>query len=600
MTKAWLTAIAGTLAVVSPTLGQDAVPIVTGIVPPGVTVGATTVLTVNGRNLAGVERFLVSGRGVEVVGTKAGAKGTVAVTICAAGDAEPGFREFRAEGAGGISNLLIVRVDRWPQTAEVEPNDVPAQATPIALNSAGYGVLAAQDLDHFRFEGRAGQRVAIEVEARRLGTAIVPVVTLFNARGQALAQGREDRSGNGDCRLLFALPADGTYVVQVRDNMYDGGATARYRVRVGDAPFATGLFPLGGRRGRSIAVEASGGNLAEPRTKVVVLPDTPGAIVEVGDFDHPAGAFPAPMRLVVGNGPEFDEPTDAGSASKPPLVPVGTTINGRIGRPGEVDWFRVKLGDDDRVQIKVVAAALGSWLDSVITVLGPNDDRLAENDDPGNGRNPNQGLVFGSTGSAPDSVIDFESPGVGEYVVEIADRFGEGGPEFAYRLTIGPARPDLRLTLLLGDPNVNRQALFADGVEKPAPGATGSLNLEPGALVPVNFLILPEGRIGTITVRAEGLPRGVSAEPVTVRPARRREAPIGGMIVLKVARDAEGAVGDFRLVARARLEGGATITRVATAVLAINTEPGSERSELVLRSVTHLPVKVIGRAKVGP
>ena len=50
-----------------------------------------------------------------------------------------------------------------------------------------------------------------------------------------------------------------------------------------------------------------------------------------------------------------------------------------------------------------------------------------------------------------------------------------------------------------------------------SPGQFGVFNLKPGGSVPINFLVTPEGRPGPIEVRIEGLPEGVTAEPVDVR-----------------------------------------------------------------------------------
>src|SRR5262249_61299780 len=135
------------------------------------------------------------------------------------------------------------------------------------------------------------------------------VATVLPAGGAPLARAREPRGLAGDCRLAFTFPADGSYLIQVRDNAYAGAEHAAYRLRVDDAPFASGMFPLGGPRGQTITVTASGGSLPEPRTKSLVLPDQPGAIVEVGPFDGPGGPVLAPARMVGGDRPEVQEAT---------------------------------------------------------------------------------------------------------------------------------------------------------------------------------------------------------------------------------------------------------------------------------------------------
>ena len=179
----------------------------------------------------------------------------------AAADALPGFREFRAIGPAGISNLLLFRVDSLPQSREAEPNDDPTQANPLAIPSAVAGVLLPQDLDWFSFQGRAGQGVTIEVEARRLGSAIVPQARLLGPSGSIAGPEPADARRRGRLPAVVHPSRRRRYSVEVRDALYRGSAAARYRLRIDTGPFATGLFPLGGRRGETLTVTASGGNL---------------------------------------------------------------------------------------------------------------------------------------------------------------------------------------------------------------------------------------------------------------------------------------------------------------------------------------------------
>jgi hypothetical protein len=267
-----------------------------GFSPLSITAGTTSEWTVTGRNLGGVERVLISGEGVTIIDRKLKPSNAFALTVRAEVGAEPGLREVRAESPNGLSNFLLFRVEMIPIVREHEPNDDPAHAREIAFGSAVAGTLEPRDLDHFRCSGRAGQRVMVEVEAHRLGSPALPVVTLLTSSGNALAQGRETR-GDRDGRLSYRLPREGTYPLLVHDFLFGGDDGAGYRLRVSDAPFATGLVPLGGRRGRPITITASGGSLAEPRTKAVALPDEPGAVVEPAPFDGLGGPVSVPQRL---------------------------------------------------------------------------------------------------------------------------------------------------------------------------------------------------------------------------------------------------------------------------------------------------------------
>jgi hypothetical protein len=326
----WLWGLCGTLAIAVPARGQQNRPVnrtnpgtepfLANITPPAVSPGKTAEWTVTGRNLKKVERLLISGAGVEMVSLKAESETNARVVVRADDKAEPGYREVRAVGPHGLSNLALVRIDRLEQVKESEPNDDPARANPVTVGSAVVGVLKPQDLDHYRIEGKAGRRLTMEVEAQRLGTPIVPVLTIMTPSGAALAQARESRGTDHDCRLTYTFPADGTYILQVRDNIFAGGDAATYRLRLEEGAYATALFPLGGPKGQSTRVVASGGNLSHPLVKTITLPDTPGALIELGSFDGPGGPVLAPGMLFVGDGPDnIEAPGASAPISSSPL-----------------------------------------------------------------------------------------------------------------------------------------------------------------------------------------------------------------------------------------------------------------------------------------
>jgi hypothetical protein len=117
-----------------------------------------------------------------------------------------------------------------PAVAEKEPNNGFAQAQPLTLPQAVDGTIGQpQDVDVFRFEGKAGQRVVLEVFAARHGSALDSVLTLYDSGGRELAS-NDDADGSADSRLEVTLPRDGTYFVSLLDAHDQGGPTHVYRV----------------------------------------------------------------------------------------------------------------------------------------------------------------------------------------------------------------------------------------------------------------------------------------------------------------------------------------------------------------------------------
>ena len=577
-------------------------PTITSITPPGSPLGKTTEWTVAGSNLAAVTEWRISGKGVSLVAASTG-KDSTKLNVKVDPGAEPGYREVRAVGPNGVSNLVVVRVDHRPLVTEIEPNDSIEDATRLPSGSAAWGVLKAQDLDHFRLAGKAGQRVTFDLEAQRLGTPISPVLTVMTASGSALAQAHESRAADHDARLAFTFPADGDYVVSIRDNLYGGGDSAVYRLSVEDSPFATGMFPLGGPPGGKVEVTLSGGNLTSPRTKTITLPDQPGTIVIPGPFDGPGGPALAPMKLVVGNGPEIAE------AASPTAIPAGVgVVNGRIDAPNEVDRSTWKATKGVPIVIRVRASDLGSQLDSVVTVRDARGEILVENDDPGTDGVQRGGFAINQVAAPTDSRIVYEPKETGPITIEVTDRYGDGGPGYPYRLEVGPLRPDFSVSLIFANPaNINQQQANG-GMAKRAssPGSNGALNVRAGQTIPINYLITSEGPIGSIEVRAEGLPPGVTALPRTIRPnpvANRtglRSSANADAIIVNVDLDAKEGLGELRLVGEAKPDGGKPIVRAATATIAIDTPlGGTAPPRTVMRTLASIPLKVIAPGAKG-
>jgi hypothetical protein len=592
-------------------------PVVSSVSPPGAQVGTELEWTLSGRGLTKVKRVMISGVGVEPIDFEAKDDNQAIATVKVAADAAPGFRELRVEGSDGISNLLLVRIDTMPQVREVEPNDEPSQAQTVEIGRAVAGVIKATDIDHYLVQGKPGQRVTLDLEARRVGTSLSPILTVMTRRGGAMSQARESRSHDHDPRLTVTLPKDGGVLVQVRDNVYGGNDSATYRLRVAPTPYATGLYPLGGPRGKPLTLTVAGGSLKTPVQKTITLPDAPGTRFDPGPFQGPDGAVAATGLVVVGDENEVNEGAREADGIGAISIKQGQTINGRIERRGEFDLYTIDVKKGDKFRVKVEAEPLGSWLDSVLTIRDEDGQTLAENDDIGSDNGNNQrGVDFlGLSGGTGDSQLDFLAAEDGTITIEVTDRYGDGGPEYAYRLSVGATRPDFSIHLLIGNPNANGQVFNAanNRAVRLTPGLFGVFNLPVGTRQPVNFVVVPQGRPGPVTVRVEGLPDGVTVAPVKVDVLGPGKA--GGQatvvnspgradnLVLDVAAYADPGMAEIRIVAEAEPEPGVKITRVATANISLDAVPSNIPSRPITRMVDRFPLRVVGEIRpkfVGP
>ena len=91
--------------------------------------------------------------------------------------------------------------------------------------------LAAARRSEAKFQGKAKQKVLIEVEAQRLGSKLRPIVHLYSPRKLQLAWAWATPALNGDTRLEAVLPEDGIYTVTLHDAEYAAAAPSFYRTQ---------------------------------------------------------------------------------------------------------------------------------------------------------------------------------------------------------------------------------------------------------------------------------------------------------------------------------------------------------------------------------
>ena len=243
------------------------------------------------------------------------------------------------------------------------------------------------EVDRFRFAGRKGQRLVVAAAARRLIPYLPDAVpgwfqaalTLYDARGNEVAYADHFRF-DPDPVLYCEIPADGQYVIEIRDSIYRGREDFVYRITVGELPLVTSIFPLGGRAGEQTTVELSGWNLpAEQAGRRRQGQDAGRAAA----FGPQAGTTsPTPSRSRWTALPECleREPNDQPSTAQPVTLPI--IVNGRIDRPGDCDVFRFDgPGGRARSSPRSIARRLGSPLDSFLKLTDAAGKLVAANDD---------------------------------------------------------------------------------------------------------------------------------------------------------------------------------------------------------------------------
>ncbi|HVW36702.1 MAG TPA: PPC domain-containing protein, partial [Pirellulales bacterium] len=272
-----------------------------------------------------------------------------------------------------------------------------------------------------------------------------------------------------------------------------------------------------------------------------------------------AGIDATPYRLQTAQGPS--EPVLIGFASAPIVTEQEPNDEaqkaqqlsppcecaGQFYPQGDQDWFAFEAKQGQKYVIEVISQREGSIADPFLLVEQLSTDKqgketikeLKSEDDAGEAAaDPDFNTRH------DDPVYRFTAPADGVYRVLVRDLYfgSRGDPRFVYRLAIRPEQPDFRLVAMPkfsgSQPNANQQASV---VWSPLLRKGGTDLIEVVAL-------RRDGFDGEITVTAEGLPSGVTAEPASIGPGSNLTT-----LVLKAAEDAAATTAAFRLVGRSKL-----------------------------------------------
>jgi len=438
---------------------------------------------------------------VSYVSAAARAAAGLTARVTVAPDAAPGPRELRVVAANGASTAFPFEVTRQPEVLETEPNNALDKAPEVTLPVTISGQLAQSDQDCFSFKAKQGERLVFNLSAYRLNEAsqafFYPVLYLHDAAGKELA--RNNGYFGLDPLIDWTAPAEGKYVVTVRDMLYRGSPSSVYRLAAGALPYSTYAFPPGGRRGTTVEATLAGENAAPTQTRVTLEAGRgPGLRV----VSTPLG----PLPFVAGDEPEHLERP----GPEPQAVTLPVSLNGRLDAP-QPDRYTFTLTREQlgAYTFDLYAARLASPVVGRLTLLDSRGRSLA--------------TVTGNA-AVRDPRLDFTFTQAGDYTLVVQDEAGKASPAHIYRVSATAAAPDFDLAISPDNPNVG-----------------------PGASVYLQVRVLRRvGIAGPIEVRLDNLPPGLTATPALLRSDQNQ-----AFVVLTAAPDAKpGAFALTEAVAR--------------------------------------------------
>jgi|GEM_PF-92876 len=521
-----------------PILTAFAAPSLTVIFPRGAAQGETAEVRFVGTQLGEPTDLLFYDEGIELIefvdldetkttyeradGREVGLKSTIAALarLKIADDCRLGEHKLRILTAQGASQLRTFWVGAYPSLDETEggyprKNHEPASAVDIpSLPVTVNGRLWRNDIDCFRFEGKKGQPITIEIEGERLANHPANGITDtflelrklpdsaesedgdIPAEGLPIARATDSHMFLADPVLRATLPEDGSYLITLATEVPGGDALANYyRMHVGSFERAV-PYPVGGKK-------------APPPRKGLTEPPTP----------NPFRVSNLPNVLESEPNNEVAEATVA-KAGQFPLA-----LNGRIDESGDIDVFRFTvppgLGDH---KVTLYAQSIGSPLDATMELwkiepikksdktkrkrVATSTDATATHRDMARLSNRSRDLL--------DPVIALHAPKSGcDYEIVVKSAHPRGGPEFVYRVEVTPVVHGYQFTVpQYGN---NAAAQVRNKVQLPSGGAYPTWLSFQRRFGSQKFK-------GRARVEALGLPKGVRFEAPMVDDATDRFA----------------------------------------------------------------------------
>jgi len=358
-----------------------AAPSVQRLEPLGLRPGTTSRLTVVGDNLSGAIDLWSSFASEIAVDDR---EKEVGFNVTVPSDTTPGIGALRFIGTNGASSPHLLLIDPMPAVPSWGTNRSSLAAQAVAVPGAVDAVCAEVRSDYYRFTGKRGQRLTVEVVAQRIASPLDPYLRILDLDRRELAE-TDDTPGLGsDPRIDFKCPRSGAYLIEVRDTRYGGGPRYRYRLRLGEPLPAPLPFLLK----RELAAHTS--------------------------------PLEEPPRLI-GRAP-------SGGPGQCRLVSWPAIIEGSFSKANQRDAYELTVAQGDLLLLSGRTRSLGSPCDLFLQLQTTNGTKIAE----ANANSADEGMLTNRFNeSGPCRLIVEELNGRAGSTLRYEVRLAKAGPGFS-------------------------------------------------------------------------------------------------------------------------------------------------------------------------
>jgi len=558
-------------------------------------------------------------------------------TVSIAANVPIGRYEVRTYGKYGLSNPRAFLVGSTQETLETEPNGesgLPewietdqADGPPVRTNPANELTLpavvngradAAADVDWFRFEGTAGTRVLLNAFTKRIDSKIDLAIVLYDATGQILSESRA--GATGDPLIEAQLPADGTYFIKLHDSLFRNGTGFTYRLSIGSQPHLDFVFPPAGQAGTQGTYTLFGCNLPggvttdlridghalqKLETRIAIPADLQDKLefssligphqAGMDGFEyrvvdrqnpakqpHPEFHRSNPLLITAATAPVVFEESDNDRPEAAQNLSLPCEVAGQFYPQRDADWFSFEAKEGEKWMLDVISQRLGANTDASLLVqkLTQTDEGKTKATDlqfiddvaPENANNRVGRHEFDYRTTDPSYLLTAPEDGLYRVLIRDANSSVKSDPRLLYRFAIRKPKPDYRIVAVPGN-------------------SAGSLLLRRGGRSVIRlFVFRHDGFDGEVQVACEGLPKGVTTEPISIGPGNNI-----GTLILTTAADAPPTTSSISFTGTATVDGQA-LTRKARYGNAVEAsrfaQPNSNSPSVMSRLVQDIQVCV--------
>ena len=432
----------------------------------------------------------------------AAASGQMAAQLKIDPDTMPGLYEIRLVTARGVSTAGLFEVGTLPEVQGVNGRRETAQIVKLPL--VANGTLAARAERHYyRFEAKQGQRLVFDLKGYRYNDLTQlffnPQLRLYDSTGKEIAENH----GYYDLDPLidWKCPSDGPYTLEVRDLLGSGNPSSVYRLRMGQLPYDTVLYPPAAQMASTASLRVVGQNTENLQTAFTLT--TPGhiGVQGIGSPFGPQSLYVSPYPVV--------------RAEAKPAMPVvlPAAFVGRLSGAGSTDTFSVQ--GNGPVEFEAYAARIGSPVGIHASLQNAKGQNIA---------NLNGDTRMRTTLEANQI-----------YTLKVDEPSTKGGSNFVYCIEARPTQPEIECVV-----------------------HPSNITLRPGTSAAVQVVLKRrDGVNGEILLTATDLPPGVHANPRAI-PSDRNEV----LFILTADSSAALAEKPFQINATVVAQGAEYSTRV--------------------------------------